>query len=286
MTRRSGGPNSCLLCGSEGFAEVRAYAAPDMYEKMVGVAEEGYWRQWVRCTGCGLHYSRYSRDALVLDNLYRSDYRSGAAAWRGGASTRDIFRKVIALPPEQSETRERVAWIKREIATLARDNVVKLRPAPRRALDIGGASGVFAYEFRDADWQSHVIDPAQDGKFLESEYGIPYRAKEYEANAFGVDFDLTSMIFVLEHLRDPAGALAGSVADLASGGLVYIEVPDVLAFERKPPEDDIFCSCHLWMFDPGSLAQLVTRSGFEIAVMRRAHTLRDHYVIRVLAVKP
>lgn len=285
MSPQSSGPNACLICGEAGFAEVRAYDVPDMYERAVGVATDGYWRQWVRCRGCGFHYSRYSRPVTALDDLYRADYRSGTAAWRDGATTRQIFERVIKLPADQSETKERVGWIKSEIAALAGQGIVRLRPAPRRMLDIGGATGVFAYEFRDADWTSHVIDPAEESVFLETDYGIPYRRREYAPGAFGVDFDLASMVFVLEHLVDPLAALAATRDDVARGGLVYVEVPDALAFTRKPPEDDIFCSCHLWMFDPVSLTALVARAGYEVAALRRAHTLRGHYALRALAVR-
>ncbi len=284
--RPSSGAKACLVCGDTRWSEVRSYASPDVYEKTVGVTAEGYWRQWVKCDGCGLHYSRYSRGDGVLDDLYRADYRDKAAAWRGGASTRDIFAKVIALPPEQSETKERVAWIKGEIAALEAAGIVKRRAGARRLLDIGGATGVFAYEFRDAEWLSHVIDPAETGRFLETDHGIPYRQQDYAPGAFDAPFDLVSMIFVLEHLREPEAALRAARDDVTAGGLLYIEVPDALAFAHKPPEDDIFCSCHLWMFDPLSLTALIHRAGFEVASLRRTTTRRGHLALRALAVRP
>jgi SAM-dependent methyltransferase len=279
---RSISPLCCLVCGQSDATNVVRYASPDPYERAVGIAKEGYFRAWVRCVDCGFIYSRYSRDPEVLDRLYESNYRDSAMSWRQG-STREVFDRVIALAPEQSETHARIAWIKREIGSLEAARLVPARPGAKAMLDIGGATGVFAYGFRDADWSTHVVDPAESGRFLETDFDIPYHQGPYRPGLFGRTFDLISLVFVLEHLRDPNAILASIAQDLAPGGLLYIEVPDSVAFRLKPPEDDIFNACHLWMFNPTSLTRLLANNGFELMALTRPQTRRGHYALTVLS---
>ena len=69
-------------------------------------------------------------------------------------------------------------------------------------LDVGGASGVIAYLFKDTAWRSCVIDPSEDGTFIRK-YGVGYVQEFYKAGLFEKKFNLISLVFVLEHLLDP-----------------------------------------------------------------------------------
>jgi len=151
-------------------------------------------------------------------------------------------------------------------------------------VDVGGATGIMAYEFRDAEWRPHVVDPAPEGRFIEA-YGIPYVQAPFRGGLISGPVQLAALVYVLEHLRDPEQALRDVASGLGGDGMVFIEVPDALAFGRKPAEDDIFNSCHLWMFDPVSLLALLTRSGFETLRLARVRTLRGHYTLMALALR-
>jgi SAM-dependent methyltransferase len=275
-------PHRCLLCGETAATILRTYSAPDVYERTVGISDVGYRRAWVKCQNCDFIYSRYSRHPEALDRLYEQAYRAGDVPWRKG-STREIFDRVVALAPEESETHVRVDWIKKKIDELEKNGLIGCRPGIRRLLDVGGATGVFAYLFRDADWECHVVDPAESGRFIETDFGVPYHQGSYRPGMAGNVFDLITMIFVLEHLRDPRGLLAAVSKDLSDNGLLYIEVPDAAAFRIKAPDDDIFNSCHLWMFNPESLVRLLTDGGFEIMALSRTQTRRGHLALNVLA---
>ena len=275
------GPDHCLICGNPEAVVVQTATAPDLYEQRVGVTAEGFARAWVRCAGCGFHYSRYSRDPLVLDRLYVAGYREAAAAWRG-ASTEEVFRRVIALPDDQSETRARIRWIKQGIAEAKAAGLIKWAEPPWRMVDVGGATGIMAYEFQDDQWRPHVVDPAPEGRFIEA-HGIPYCQAPFRGGLLEAPVQLASLVYVLEHLRDPDQSLRDVASGLTGDGLVFIEVPDALAFGRKPPEDDIFNACHLWLFDPVSLLALLARTGFEALRLARIRTIRDHFTLMVLA---
>lgn len=275
------GKTTCLICRSEEFRIVHSYDKPDKYELTVGIDSKGYKRQWVQCIKCNLYYSRYSRPENALDHIYVSTYRSGNSSWRSD-TTEEIFRRVISLPSDQSETKYRVGWIKLQLETLWNSEFIPRGMSPYRMLDVGGATGVFAYEFRDRDWLAHIIDPSENGTFIQSKFSIPYAQKYYEPGCFVEPFDLITLIFVLEHYRDPISLLKQVRQDMKRQAILYVEVPDAICFRYKSPDDDIFNSCHLWMFAPVTLLKLLDICGFEAFSMQRTRTIRGHYSLMLI----
>lgn len=276
-------PTACLMCGAGMHEVLSVVKSPDQYELAAGVSDVGYRREWVRCSTCGFHYSRYTRPTNDLDRLYERGYRSEKATWRPG-SAEEVFRRVVELPPDQSETVQRIQWVKSQINELSEADLIALGPTPHSMLDIGGASGVLAWSFQtDGDWISHVADPSDEADFIETSLRIPLARRRYEKGLFGRRFDLVSMVFVLEHLVDPGATLHDIAGDLTERGVLYVEVPDVAAFGHKPLDDDIFNSTHLWMFDPVSFVELLSRSAFEVLALRRCRTIRGHYSLAALA---
>ncbi|MFN3077569.1 MAG: class I SAM-dependent methyltransferase [Alphaproteobacteria bacterium] len=271
----------CLICRGRDFEDVIRYDAPDSYEQAVGVPGSGYARAWVRCRQCGFHFSLYSRDPAILDRLYEGGYRESSAVWRR-ESTEATFHRVIALPAGQSETKTRVAWIKAEMDRARAAELLPRTPPPWRMVDVGGATGIMAYEFQDADWRTMVVDPAPEGRFVEA-HGVAYLQSAYRPGLVSGPVDLFTLVYALEHLSDPRGILAALRRDLNPGGGLYVEVPDAAAFGRKPADDDIFNACHLWMFDPRSLVTLLAESGFETLKLERTKTIRGHYATMILA---
>ena len=275
-------PDQCIVCGNGNFNIRLEYHSPDIYEMAVGVSAKNYSRQWVQCEGCQFHYSRYSRNPRVLEKIYECDYRKNDQEWRQ-SSTEEIFDRVVALPANESETIERINWIKVAIADCEKSDLISWRADGLRMLDVGGATGVFAYLFQDEIWEAHIIDPAEDGRVIQEKHHIPYHWRSYEPGVFDLKFDLVSLIFVLEHLRDPMAMLAGVQKDLVHGGVLYVEIPDAVAFENLPSEDDIFNSCHLWMFDPNSILLILKQCGFEVLRLNRGRTIRGHFSLNILA---
>jgi hypothetical protein len=278
-------PLACLICNESEAVTVFAYGAPDAYEAAVGVARDGYARAWVRCAGCGFHYSRYSRAPDSLDRIYDREYRNAERSFRPD-DPEAVFRKIVALPPEQSESRQRIAAIRGAIVRLQDESVLhRWTERPLRLLDVGGASGVFAYLFQDADWHVEIVDPGEQGRFVES-LGVTYHQRRFDESFEGGCYHLLSMNYMLEHTVEPRRILAAARECLHSSGLLYVEVPDELAFGRKPQDDDIFNSCHLWMFGPRSLQHLLTDAGFETLHLTRGRSPRGHYALGVLAWAP
>lgn len=242
-----------------------------------------YFRKWVRCTRCGFHYSVYSRPPALIHHIYSPAYRDKSAVWRT-ETPEETFQKITALPFEQSETKQRVLWIKERITELWNTGVVeKSRHLPRNFLDIGGGSGIFAYEFQDKEWRGHVIDPSSNADFIRGILHIPLVRDFYRPRAFPVTFTLLSAIYILEHTADPLVFLKGVCEDLTPNSFLFIEVPDTHNFIEKPAEDDIFHSCHLWMFDQSSLPHILKQAGLQQYCGERLHTIRGHYAYKALA---
>lgn len=275
---------TCPLCKTVNNVDetvVVSYEKPDQYEIAVGVTEEEYWRKWVRCKYCSLIFSIYSRRVDAFDLLYEDLYRKpGAVPWRK-LSVESTFDLVLALPPEKSETMHRVTYIKNKIEVLKKVNLFP-HIKEHRLLDVGGATGSFAHSFLDHEWKSYVMDPSPDGVFIEK-YGVQYKEGYFTSDSYYFKFDLISLVFVLEHVLEPADLLTEIRKSLPSHGLLYIEVPDEIAFEKVAQEDDIFNSCHLFMFGPRSIHLLLSQLGFELMSLDRTRTVRGHFALICLA---
>jgi len=274
----------CPLCNEKFIVKentLASYAGPDQYEIAVGIKEDFYYRKWVKCNSCTLNFSIYSRPKKAFDYLYEELYRKvGAVPWRT-LSTEQTFELVAKLPPEKSETIYRVNFIKYKISNLIKSDLYPEK-SKYKLLDIGGATGTFAFAFKDEKWQSTIIDPDEAGRFIQK-YNVAFKKGWFTSKTFDFKFDLISLIFVLEHVLEPSLLLEEIRKSLLPDGLIYIEVPDELAFYKVSPEDDIFNSCHLFMFNPSSLEMLLRRNNFEIMTMDRTKTHRGHYALTCLA---
>jgi len=270
----------CIICFSDDHDIILSFFKPDQYEVAVGVTAQNYQRHWVKCNKCGFFYSIYSRDPMILDRIYDTAYRDEMASWRSD-SIRNIFKKIIKLPRGKSETHYRIEWIKRNIKQLVEIGFLNLPIKNRKLLDVGGANGVFAYLFKDKEWTAEIVDPSEEGIFIEKEYGIRYYKNTFVLETLK-KYDLISLVFVLEHIRDPIAILSKVYSSLSKNALVYIEVPDAISFKRKDHRDDIFNSCHLWMFDPDSLIKVTSLCGFTTLKLQRVRTLRGHYSVMYL----
>lgn len=273
----------CLICGAKDRNVLLTYTEPDQYEMACGVDKDGYFREWTQCRQCGFIYSLYSRSQGAFGELYKTVYRGVESPWRKDTGE-ELFKKIINLPDEESETKYRVKWIKNQINDLRKNNIVDDKPAPYNFLDVGGGSGVFAYEFKDAVWSPYAIDPDEKGAFMEK-YNIKFIQGYYQPGLSPIKFDLISLIYVLEHLENPLTFVKSLANDMKPGALLYIEVPDAICFRYKDAGDDIFNSCHLWMFDPYTLHSLLHQAGFEIVALQRTKTARNYYGLMVLAVR-
>jgi hypothetical protein len=269
----------CILCGCVDASTVFSYGEPDRYEKALGATEEGHWRRWVRCVGCGLHRSEGSAQDR-LSEIYRKLYREA-----GGLRTQtpeELFLRILSIPPEESETTQRIAWLEAAIQSLGEAGIA----APERSLlDVGGASGVFAHSMSERGWEASVIDPSQSGHFL-TRHGVGYTEGRYTDIPPERTYGLVSMLYLLEHLQDPVSALRKAGRELAQGGLIFLELPDDCTFGLYGQEHPAFASCHRWSFSPGHAAAIADLADLRVHALQRYRTRRGQSAIMVLAGRP
>src|SRR3989344_2720264 len=266
--------NGCLVCKSKKYKIIFSYHKPDSLEAAVGVKEKRYFRKWVQCKKCGFYYSIYSRGKNIMNKIYVSAYRDNEKSWRKEGSTEEVFQKVIALPEKESVTKTRIKWIKENLQTIWDGELLEQKKPPYKMLDVGGGTGIFAYEFQDENWKSHVIDPSKGNEFIKTKLQIPFIQDFYKPGVFKKKFDLISLIYLLEHVLNPISFLKDIHKDVADNSFLFIEVPDEINFKLLPATDDIFHSEHLWMFSSKILNLLLDRCGFEIFALKRLKTKR------------
>lgn len=226
----------CPICG--GTLEGRFPALP--------LAGRTLFR-YVRCGQCGLARLDEKRSPDELRKLYETVYELTSAEFTSGRES--LLSRVREL---------NFRLIARRIETLT---------PPGQLLDIGTGAGVFLAVMRRRGWQVAGLEPHRESaRGLREVHGFDVREGTLEeAPEDWGPFDVVTMLDVIEHLPDPAAALAQAGRLLRPGGVLVLTTPNVTALEHRlfgrhwfalqPPD-------HLWLFSPESLKLLVTAAGF------------------------
>lgn len=231
----------CPLCGE--------------HEARVRFEEPPY--RILRCAGCALTYvrPRLGPQAL-LDEVYDAHYwRSTRPRERGYADYRadaELYLRTY---------RRRLRRIRAHL------------PAPGRALDVGCAAGYFLEVLRGEGWDVLGLEPSDSIRATAQERlgtDAVIGGTLAEADLERASFDLISLWDVLEHLPDPANALARCRELLRPEGVLVLETQNVAsAFARLlgPRWQHFKHREHLAHFDPTTLARALGSAGFEVLRM-------------------
>jgi len=248
----------CVMCGCE-----RARVLGRRLGRHQGLRPRrltGVATTVVRCTRCGLVYCDprpVPEDTTALYDLAPEHY------WRDASPGGEAFGDEIARFTD--------LW----------DGV----GAPR-ALDVGAGTGRAMAALERAGFAVRGLEPSPAFRMRALEQGVSaqrlalgtVQTAAYEPGSF----DLITFGAVLEHLHDPAAALARAVGWLAPGGLIHVEVPSsrwllgraLNAVYRVSGSDHVtnlspmHVPYHLYEFTPDSFAHHGARAGYETAYMR------------------
>jgi SAM-dependent methyltransferase len=106
--------------------------------------------------------------------------------------------------------------------------------APGRLLDVGAGRGRFVAEAREAGWHAYGIEPSQRGVAGARELGIELQRGAIEdADVPAGSLDAATLWHVLEHLDEPAPALARIAGWLRPGGLLLVGVPNLASVQAR-----------------------------------------------------
>lgn len=148
--------------------------------------------------------------------------------------------------------------------------------APLRTLDIGASSGEFVFLMQELGCRAVGCEPnVEFSRFAREGLGANVLTGMFdEVDLEAEPFDLVTLFHVAEHMEDPRGTLARLCALLRPGGLVVVEVPNILTmnmgFQRK------WHRGHLFGFSRATLASLAEACGLE--VLELGATGDDHNV--------
>ena len=230
----------------------------------------------VSCDGCGFTYRDPALDEKDLQILY-AHFRDMSLR---NESPDEYFNRITNLPAKESENTVKVEWLK--------GNLEKRLAYPGKILDIGCGGGVFLYTFNKLipGWKLHGIEPTSSfAKLAARRLGQPVIDGSYTAKLFDKKFDLITINQVLEHVKSPVNFLEAVSEDLAEGGFVYLEVPDVRDFDFLPDNHDRFHMQHLSILSKDSLRTTCQNAGYKIATISQTITIRGKNNINVILEK-
>lgn len=182
-----------------------------------------------------------------LARFYSKDYR--------------VSYKGASLPRKRQALRNF-----RRVADFVRRNSDVLMKA-RRVLDLGAGSGEFLFVMKELGKEGRGIEPNVDySTFSRDAYGIDVKTAHLSADLFEEGgYDFIRLNHVLEHLNDPVHYLEMIGSWLAPGGILYVEVPDIVAYCRYKSKGSMFHYGHIYNFDPWTLRAVAAMAGLEEA---------------------
>ena len=257
----------CRVCGGQLDIVLAIHKNPDRFERSIGISDENYSRSWVACASCGsvtntMDPGNAARLAQLAGGYYEVDFAN--------SSVDDKFAKIMALPEDRSDNAGRV---KRVVEYL--DNwrqAFGQVEGVAKVLDIGAGTGVFLAKLLQSkaqtvtDWRATAIEPDPvAAAHLRGLNSFEVIQGEFDASKIIRGYHLITLNKVIEHLPRPQTFLM-SVANAldTNGGIIYLEVPDVLTIGRRPSTDNILGSLHHHLYSPRGLTSIVESVGLRL----------------------
>ena len=148
-------------------------------------------------------------------------------------------------------------------------------PSTGRMLDIGCGNGATLKAFRQLRPAWSLVGTELNEKYRASIEAVAGNEGFHAGapQAIPGEFDLVSMIHVLEHVIEPLDFLSKLRSKLAAGGILLVEVP---AYRQNP--FDLLIADHRTHFDTASLSLLAERAGYTV------EEVADDWVAKELSV--
>jgi SAM-dependent methyltransferase len=271
----------CPVCGASARRTLHEGLTDRTYR-----CAPGQWR-FVACDGCGTAYLDPRPDERTVDLAY-VNYYGGAHANRPAgdevpAGWRRLRRTIrngylngrygYRLTPASRLGQVLVPFVpgQRERA----DEYIRHLAAPRgaaRLLDVGCGEGEFLSVMQALGWSVTGIEPSEQAAEIARSRGISVEQTTFARASLPDElFDAVTMRLVLEHLAEPAAALATCRRALRRGGILSLATPSLDAEAHRSFGSD-------WIFlDPprhpvlhrlSALSDLLRRLRFEIGAVR------------------
>ncbi|MEW6659539.1 MAG: methyltransferase domain-containing protein [Thermodesulfobacteriota bacterium] len=238
----------CNVCQSEDYIEV----FQQRFNSIVGFSDLDYVQRLVICKNCGYTYTNPSPSPNELGKYYEtlSNYENPL---RQGQARRESMNR----------------W------HMIYDMIAK-HAAPGRVLDIGCATGNGLSVFKSKGWEVLGLDPSPRAAQIAWElYGVEVISGIFDTKHFinRGHFDLIIFSSVLEHLNYPDITIDEIKDIIAAGGLVFIEVPNLLC---PAIPFGYFTFEHLNYFTPTTLTTLMEMKGYSLEQIELLDTCKEN----------
>ena len=254
VSETAAAPGDCPLCGSS-EQRPRFRASDRLFRTTT--------RQFkiVECASCGVLYLSPRPAGAELAGYYPPGYWWSGGS-EGGAARRleGIYRRTVLG--------DHVAFV-----------TSVLGGPPARILDVGCGSGDLLAALRQRGYSCCGMDASLAALAAAHRQGIAAVLGDYHAAPLAAEsFDAVSMFHFLEHVPDPAAALAFARAVLRPSGRLIVQVPNAASWQTAAMGarwSGFDVPRHLVNFRRADLERLVERSGFRIGRLKH-FSLRDN----------
>lgn len=232
----------------------------------------------LRCPDCGLLYIDPWPSEADMQAVYGEDYFQNTALLTGTSDGLFGYSDYVA---ERFNKQPQYAAIAREVAALLERG--KRRP---RLLEVGCGFGYFldvAFE-ADFDVAGLEFNPFAVER-LRRKYAFPILSGAVETIELAPGaYDAVVMFDVIEHLRNPFGALARVHRALAPGGVLVLSTVDaesiVSRLIGKRLEDFRRTREHLVFFGRDTMHRVLREHGFDVLAVRSiGHTFEIAFLL-------
>jgi len=223
-----------------------------------------------RCPGCGLEFLAPQPDREEIAKIYSADYFT---SWDMNRVENQITARMKRLT---------FARRLRELERFAASGPI---------LDVGTATGFFLDEaMAEGRFEPYGIELSEyAGAIARGKFGAErIHIGTIETAPFPPGFfSAVTMSDLIEHVGDPAGALARVHRLLKPGGIAMIVTPDTASISRRSMGRrwTQFKIEHLFYFSPATMRRMAASCGFQVLSVRRARKamtlkyLRDQFQV-------
>lgn len=212
-------------------------------------------RRYVRCPACDLVflYPRPTRE--VVEGYFREDYDGDYGEVEASDDRLPVFQSVL-------------------------EHLSRYRQPPGSVLDIGCGDGEFLTLCRQAGWDCSGIELSQQAAARAAKQGFTMLSPQaLERGERGRQFDVVTLINVLETVADPLTMLQQAASVLTPGGLVLVRATNgTFHLPMRAPArwvgsqyDQAF---HWYLFTAKALHALMGAAGLSVVGVRNSRPSR------------
>lgn len=249
----------CLLCGHDQFvtlfpSTISSAGAPlrpeDFACTNIGHKEHG---PVVKCVHCGLAFIYPREDPSRIVQAYE-----------------EVTDELYA-----EEEHGRVLTFTRFL-----NHIRRFQKPPGKLLDVGCHIGTFLRLARDRGWDTYGVEPSRWGsEYARTKHGLNVRqGVAKDAQAFATQFDLITLIDVIEHVNDPVQELKDIRALMRPNGIFVLTTMDFGSLFAKTTGRrwPWLMRMHLFYFTRDTMRKTLEAAGFECV-----HFTGDTHVVSV-----